>query len=563
MKINILSKAILGLILGSAILFPSCAGGEYFEDYILPEDQNQVSARPVRLDMNGVKGFAVLGNDHATKANTKSGDQEVGNMIQEPVNIPAPYSLYSINENNEISLSVFYFEVTNNDEGLQEVLENELEGAIQLVPSLLTDLGKYILFSGCQFFVCKDNLSQEVQQTCYEIVQNLQNKYEHGNVGHEYLLRKSDGALFDITEQYLFTYYATTVYNSGVGFGMADNLYINGGYTHLLTSIVEDKYFIHNDNIYVVSEEGRSNGVRKIVDKGDAIDIVRVTQGESYLDPVVDNDENLYALNDNELHIYLAGGGFDMDSRYYDSDSFIGMDTDDQGNAYLFTKEYVYTNNELVGKGFVVTSLADGKVKEIYNTGADFWIYDSWNNILRFLNRPTGAFIPDDADRFTYRLGYQNGAFWWLFGLDSDSHYHNYQLPVASPFLCKYDPAENAAHIVEFPANIKDALEARYDCMSYGKICCGVRVDGINVEVTQIDILNETITTNTYEVEPLSSITGHIYKTANYSSPVLYVTGRNNINGAYAMISVDLLTGDNSGTFAGDSRDVVTLLRIN
>ena len=558
MKINILSKAILGLILGSAILFPSCAGGEYIEDYLPVENQNQVSARPVRLDMNGVKGFAVLGNDHATKANTKSGDQEVGDTIQEPVNIPAPYSLYSINENNEISLSVFYFEVTNNDEGLQEVLENELEGAIQLVPSLLTDLGKYILFSGCQFFVCKDNLSQEVQQTCYEIVKNLQNKYEHGNVGHEYLLRKSDGALFDITEQDLFTYYETSVGNSWVGFGMADKLYINPDYTRSLTSIVEDKYFIHNDNIYVVSE-----GVRKIVDKGDAIDIVRVTQGESYLDPVVDNDENLYALNDNELHIYLAGGGFDMDSRYYDSDSFIGMDTDDQGNAYLFTKEYVYTNNELVGKGFVVTSLADGKVKEIYNTGADFWIYDSWNNILRFLNRPTGAFIPDDADRFTYRLGYQNGAFWWLFGLDSDSHYHNYQLPVASPFLCKYDPAENAAHIVEFPANIKDALEARYDCMSYGKICCGVRVDGINVEVTQIDILNETITTNTYEVEPLSSITGHIYKTANYSSPVLYVTGRNNINGAYAMISVDLLTGDNSGTFAGDSRDVVTLLRIN
>ena len=128
MKINILSKAILGLILGSAILFPSCAGGEYFEDYLPIENQNQVSARPVRLDMNGVKGFAVLGNDHATKANTKSGDQEVGDTIQEPVNIPAPYSLYSINENNEISLSVFYFEVTNNDEGLQEVLENELEG---------------------------------------------------------------------------------------------------------------------------------------------------------------------------------------------------------------------------------------------------------------------------------------------------------------------------------------------------------------------------------------------------------------------------------------------------
>ena len=175
MKINILSKAILGLILGSAILFPSCAGGEYFEDYILPEDQNQnqVSARPVRLDMNGVKGFAVLGNDHATKANTKSGDQEVGDTIQEPVNIPAPYSLYSINENNEISLSVFYFEVTNNDEGLQEVLENELKGAIQLVPSLITDLGKYILFSGCQFYVCKADLSEELQQICNMIISKI------------------------------------------------------------------------------------------------------------------------------------------------------------------------------------------------------------------------------------------------------------------------------------------------------------------------------------------------------------------------------------------------------
>ena len=339
MKINILSKAILGLILGSAILFPSCAGGEDFEYYLPVEDQNQVSARPVRLDMNGVKGFAVLGNDHATKANTKSGDQEVGDTIQEPVNIPAPYSLYSINENNEISLSVFYFEVTNNDEGLQEVLENELEGAIQLVPSLLTDLGKYILFSGCQFFVCKDNLSQEVQQTCYEIVKNLQNKYEHGTVGHEYLLRKSDGALFDITEQYLFTYYETAVSNSWVDFGMTDKLNINAGYTHLLTSIVEDKYFIHNDNIYVVSKEGRGNGVRKIVDKGDAIDIVRVTQRGNDCCAVVDKDDNVYARLNGELHIYLAGGGFDMDSRYYDSDSFIGMDTDDQGNAYLFTKD--------------------------------------------------------------------------------------------------------------------------------------------------------------------------------------------------------------------------------
>ena len=99
--------------------------------------------------------------------------------------------------------------------------------------------------------------------------------------------------------------------------------------------------------------------------------------------------------------------------------------------------------------------------------------------------------------------------------------------------------------------------------MSLGEICCGVRVNGSNVEVTQIDIFNKTVTTNTFEIDAISSLVGHKYRVANFANPTLYIAGRSKIDGAYAMISVDLLTGDNSASFAGDAREVVTLLRIN
>ena len=543
MKINILSKAILGLILASAILFPSCAGGEYFEDYLPVEDQNQVSARPVRLDMNGVKGFAVLGNDHATKANTKSGD-----TIQEPVNIPAPYSLYSINENNEISLSVFYFEVTNNDEGLQEVLENELKGAIQLVPSLITDLGKYILFSGCRFYVCKAGLSQELQQICDTIIENLHRKYYL--YADEFLLRKSDGALFDITEQTLFRYYSIYINEViGVEFREREDLTEQSS----LESIVEDTYFTHNDNIYVIIQHAHPdrNGVYKIEDNGNAIDISKVTQNGYFTNAVVDKDDNVYALTEGKLHIYRAGGGFDIDSRY---GSCISMDTDNQGNAYLFTKDYVS------GKGFVEISLADGKAQESFYTGESMWESDRWNNIylLNYLGAPTWP-IDDNFDSFTFPLGYKNNAFVWLFGYrdrndDSSYTYH--------PYLFEYRYA-GSAFVTDFWGVVKTAFEAKYDCMSLGEICCGVRVNGSNVEVTQIDIFNKTVTTNTFEIDAISSLVGHKYRVANFANPTLYIAGRSKIDGAYALISVDLLTGDNSASFAGDAREVVTLLRIN
>ena len=538
MKINKLGKAILNLMLGSVIAFAGCAK-------IAEGDgsQKQLGVRPVKLNMNGVKGFVVLGNEPAAKAYTRSVDKEVGDTIQESVNIPAPYSLYSIDENNEITLSVFYFEVTTNDEGLQEVLENELKGAIQLVPSLITDLGKYILFSGCRFYVCKAGLSQELQQICDTIIENLHR-------ADEFLLRKSDGALFDITEQSLFRYYSVEIGGvSGVYFTVPEYW---GEYSSMV-SIVEDTYFTHNDNIYVIKDavNPAREGVYKIEDNGNAIDISKVTQNGYFTNAVVDKDDNVYALTERKLHIYRAGGGFDIDSRY---GSCISMDTDNQGNAYLFTKDYVSR------KGFVEISLADGKAQESFYTGESMWESYRWDGIylLNHLGAPTSP-INDDFNSFTFPFGYKNDAFVWLFGYrdrndDSSYTYH--------PYLFEYRPA-GSDFVIDFWGVVKTAFEAKYDCMSLGEICCGVRVNGSNVEVTQIDIFNKTVTTNTFEIDAISSLVGHKYRVANFANPTLYIAGRSKIDGAYAMISVDLLTGDNSASFAGDAREVVTLLRIN
>ena len=545
MKINKLGKAILNLMLGSVIAFAGCAKIAEGDD----GSQKQLGVRPVKLNMNGVKGFVVLGNEPAAKAYTRSVDKEVGDTIQESVNIPAPYSLYSIDENNEITLSVFYFEVTTNDEGLQEVLENELKGAIQLVPSLITDLGKYILFSGCRFYVCKAGLSQELQQICDTIIENLHRRYYL--YADEFLLRKSDGALFDITEQRLFHYYSVEIGGvSGVNFTVPENL----GESSSIVSIVEDTYFTHNDNIYVIDKYAVNpdrQGVYKIEDNGNAIDISKVTQNGYFTNAVVDKDDNVYALTEGKLHIYRAGGGFDIDSRY---DSCISMDTDNQGNAYLFTKDYVS------GKGFVEISLADGKTQESFYTGESMWKSDRWDDIylLGHLEAPTSP-IDDDFDSFTFPLGYKNDAFVWLFGYrdrndDSSYTYH--------PYLFEYRPA-GSDRVSGFNGVVKTAFEAKYDRMLLGEICCGVRVNGSNVEVTQIDIFNKTVTTNTFEIDAISSLVGHKYRVANFANPTLYIAGRSKIDGAYAMISVDLLTGDSSASFAGDAREVVTLLRIN
>ncbi len=556
MKNNKFSKAILSLLLGAMVALAGCGNGESIITNVGSDngdfgdnDLYQMSVRPVGLDMKGVKGFAVLGNHDVTRADMESGngeiDEEVNDeVIQEPINIPAPYSLYSINENNEISLSVFYFEATTTNQGLQEIIENELKGVIQVVPSLLTDLGKYILFSGCQFHVCKAGLSDELQQICDAIIENQRLKYNGYN--QEYLLRKSDGALFDITEQELFTFYTNTAYG-GVSFEVTSSKWSSS-----LEAIVPNSYFIHKDNIYVMTP---LCVLQKLEDNGDAIDVSRVTQGGLCRTALLDKDDNIFALMEDGLHIYRAEGGFNI-LYFGNGEELVSLGKDNQGNAYLFTKEY---NN-----GFMVTSLANGNPQKIFTSGKEFWDeYHPQYGHLELCHQYLTYGPKDSAygdSGFSYSLGYNNGTFRWFFGYE-DFLTSDYSVYV--PYIVQYVPAKNEVEFVEIPANVKAALEDQYDYMALGAICYGIKVDGINIEVTKIDISNEAVTTNSFVVEPISSIVGRKYQIAQFATPTLYVSGRNNINGAPAMVSINLLTGDNSASFAGDARSVVTLLRIN
>ena len=146
----------------------------------------------------------------------------------------------------------------------------------------------------------------------------------------------------------------------------------------------------------------------------------------------------------------------------------------------------------------------------------------------------------------------------YYYGGDDLSYHYCYKT-----WLLKYTPDQNEAQIVDVPDNVKSAFKAQYDSMSLGKVCCGVRVDGTNIEITQIDILNETVFTNTFVIEALSSILDQRYVIINITTPTLYIRGRSNITGEPVVISVNLFTGENSASFAGDAREVVTLLRIN
>lgn len=549
---NKFSKVIVGLWLGAVVALVGCTGinsgcgvvdnGSGYLDY--PTLQ-QISTRPVSIDMTGVKGFAVLNNHPGTRADGATDDGATDDSIQDPtMGIPAPYSLYSINEDGEINLSVFYFELISPNEGVQAIVENELKNAIQVVPSLLTDLGKYILFSGCQYAICKAGLSEQMQQICDAIIENQRLKYNGNN--QEYLLRKSDGALFDITEQELFKFYSNTAYG-GVSFEVTSSKWSSS-----LEAIVPNSYFIHKDNIYVITPLG---ALQKLEDNGDAIDVSRVTQGGLCRTALLDKDDNIFALMEDGFHIYRAESGFNI-LYFGNGEEMVDLGKDDQGNAYLFTKEY--------NKGFMVTSLANGNPQKIFTSGKEFWDqYHPQYGHLELCHQyltygPKESAFGDSG--FSYSLGYNNGAFRWFFGFED---FLTSDHSVYVPYIVQYVPAKNEVEFVEIPANVKAALEGQYDYMALGAICYGIKVDGINIEVTKIDISNETVTTNSFVAEPISSIVGRKYLIAQFASPTLYVSGRNNINGAPAMVSINLLTGDNNASFAGDSRDVVTLLRIN
>ena len=157
-------------------------------------------------------------------------------------------------------------------------------------------------------------------------------------------------------------------------------------------------------------------------------------------------------------------------------------------------------------------------------------------------------------------LGLNNGEFSWLCGDITSSEiaaYHNLS-------ILTYNIAENCVTQSPISQQFQALLEGNYDIKHIGKTSYLVNVLESSIEVTSYNILDDSITTKTYQTEDIKYIAGRNIKIIDNNGDIyLQIKGRNTANGAKAKFLMLLNTGDNSSNFAKDNRTVSTFIRIN
>lgn len=508
------------------------------------------SVKPYRIDVDGIQGFAVVDNAPSTKAYTNTNS----------------YALYNIDENGELQVSVFYFEVvqsddSSTDDSYAEVLK-EVSTALQIVPSLVTDLGKYILFSGCQYRMIASNISDEARAIC--------NNFIWDNSGHydiTYMIRKSDGGLFDFTDQQLFRYSA-----------FHDYCFVETveyPWAMKWAQIAERSYMISaKENLFVCG--GSLQRISKFEDNGNAIDVKQMTQTYGHDDIpmirrfIVDNDENIYLFvggdgSKSALHIYYANGGFnayEFEPSLSNVDDFnpvlLNLISDEYGVPYVFLISNYYRTVEKVG--------ADGSTYCESEYGQLFMSTCIKNGVAEPTNEvylSTHEHRPnyDNGNIAShYYLGYYNNSFnWWL------QYYMNPEYGSA-PYKYKilsYDTNTHTCTLKEVPAELNQILGADYDAVTHGSKTYCANVKGTTIEVTEIDLVSETSRTYSLSVDMPTIVTPTYMALMIQDVPYLTINGRNTENGAGVSITVNLINGETNSSFAQDGRNVVSFFRIN
>ena len=452
--------------------------------------------RPAAIDLDGVTGFVVVDNTSASK--TKS----------DP-NTDMPKALYSIDKNGEIKITVFYFEAAEgNEENAEGEVMKEISNALQVVPSLVTDLGKYIVFSGCRYQIIDTNISDKARKIC-ESFTSKNDMY----MDMVYMIRKVDGALFDLTDRFFFSY------------RFVDETWSKDciPYYNPDLFIPEDTYLTSaKNNTFVMGSQPRA--IYKIEDNGDAVDFRQMTQeiiGGTYC---VDKDENIYLINwgtlrdyGKEIHIYNANGGFNL-HRFDEELYFIDLITDESGDPYIFMMN---SNNKAVSAhmggckveivsehSFGVTSF---KYKECINLGCynDCYNWCDYSNILSY-------------EKDTHK--------WSLRAVSND---------------------------------IIQILSKSYDTKIYGGKTYCATVKNNSIEVTEIDFATETVRTYTLDVDMTSIIPSSFKGRMTHDTPYMIIEGRSPMNGANVSFTIDLVNGTNNSSYAPDGRNVVSFFRIN
>lgn len=466
--------------------------------------------RPAKIDLNGVRGFAIVENSSNT-AETRAGGEESSYS----------HSLYTIDENGELHLSIFYFEVVPSEGGgtensKTEVMQ-EVSKALQVVPSLVSDLGKYILFSGCRYEMNDIIMSDEARAICERYTQY------NSEQNMTFLIRKSDGALFDLSNQYIFTYsyfnndgdenYTTEYFNDPTAFAW-----------HIPT----DKYMTsRKGNLYTLADH--ADRVYQIVDNGNAIDVKLMTQDYWNASFIVDANENIYIdaeTTEGYIDVYLSNGKFDViDMRGYYRKY---MKYDDNNIAYLFYgKGYFDDEKEGIEVGFFTAgTLLDGKCIE--RNKSEIVVDEWWEH---------------------YYIGYSNGDFKWFLS--------------SALKILTYNKDRDEWILEDIPEDLRNIYTEKYDLLLSGIKSYGVNVKGNTIEINEIDMVNKSYRQYSFDVD-ISFIKAQSYYAAMANeTPYLFITGKSSESGADVSFMINLANGENNSTFATDNRNVVSFFRIN
>lgn len=549
MKLSLKSSKLLGLALLSITLGTAgcesitTPGDEFIEE--LPNDTissiTSISIRPSRIEMEGVHGFAIVDNTSnapRTKLDTN------GDGIDD-IKI-SPYTLYTIDENGELHLSIFYFEVvsSNNDstDVSQTVVMKEVSNALQIVPSLVTDLGKYILFSGCQYQIADSRISNEAAAICKAYIRENWRNYM------TYMIRKSDGGLFDFSEQPLCYYYGyhgneLIKYSSYPDPEIED---ANG------VHISEDTYMVSaKENLFMLSSSPEF--IAKFEDNGNTIDLKKMTQNygvenTNYIEKfIVDKDENIYVfypasgVYNATLHLYYAGGGFN--AQEFPQRELFDLTTDESGDAYIFLTLYsckVIEKQQEDGSTYHIEEYGNFIVSAYLNNGAI---------------EVKESFLPSNTEIWKgsiYHRGYNNNSINWCLRYTED--------------LCmilSYDTNTHTYTLEQVPAEINQILVADYDIIIKGDKTYCANIEGNNIMVTEIDLASKTYRTYSLIVDMPNVVTPTYRTLITQGVPYLIINGRNTTNGAKVSITINLLNGETNSKFASDSRNVVSFYRIN
>jgi hypothetical protein len=456
-------------------------------------DITKISLRPTYMDLDGVTSFVVVDNTSVTKTKSTSSSS-------------TSQTLYSIDINGNFKITNFQFEVEG--QTLNDNVIKEISSSLQIVPSLITDLGKYILFSGCKYQMVNSNISDDAKKYCKQLIE--QNPHDPNMV--VYMIRKSDGALFNLTENFCFSY-ALPEYEEKIlpffdeGFYIPTDTYITSA----------------GDNLYILS---CMNGfaVYKVEDNGDMVDFKQITQPQSCFGKFrVDADENIYITNwftneyGREVYIYGANGRFNM-HRFDTQVWLLDMKTDETGIPYLFT----FTENNEVQSARLMNCMVEIESKKDLG-GSSFNFKDN------------------------EYIGCYNDCYNWC---DYSS-------------ILTYNKRTHEWSIRNISSDILQLLSANNDAVIYGRKAYCANVKNNAIEVTEINFISETYRTYSFDIDMTSIIPTSYHGQMIQDTPYMKIEGRSPINGAPVSYTIDLINGVNISTYAPDGRNIVSFFRIN